>query len=170
MGHPNHIKANGMNNTQAVEAIDYEESLRELWEQHLGFVPEYPVNWEQVQTLVEGMDYIMPNLDYLSETGLLIAPGPEAWGPDDVCHLIGAAETLRLWREAPDSVHWPKFSRFQRGRIVSQHEGTFDGLADNMKKFTFRHLLIMLATAKTKEDFDRCYASLETKLIAENLD
>lgn len=168
---PNNASGMNMNTTRTI--VDFEQSLVDLWTQHLGYVPNYPVSWgEHVRPLIEGMDYVIPEggLDYLAKTGLLVAPGPEAWQPDDVVHLIGACETLRWFREAPDSSHWPKFNKYQRGRIVAQANGTFPGLADNLKKFTFRHLLLMLLDARTPDQVQQCFASFETKMIAEGIE
>jgi len=169
----NRQRPEGMTMQTQTMTVDYEASLAELWEQHLGFIPNYPASWEDhVEPLMTGLDYVIPDggLDYLADVGLLVAPGPEAWQPDDIVFLIGAMETMRWYREAPDSIHWLKLSKYQRGRAIAQAEGTFDRLAKGMDKFSFRHLALMVLQAKDKDQLDKAFASLETKLLANGLD
>lgn len=151
--------------------IDYEASLADWWDR-LGVPILYPATWEQVRALLEVMDYQLPDngLEYLAATGLLTPPGDDQWEASDIVFLVSACETMRWYREEPDSIHWMKLSRWQRGRCLAQHNGTFDQLAEGMTKFSVRHLCLLMMQAKTIPQRDQAWASLETKLISEEIE
>lgn len=130
-----------------IEVVDLQATVAMLLER-AGFErgQGFPLSGEDVLRVLRALDYSPPEnfLAYLSAIDQVDLPPDGNFMPEHVVSIIGFCEAYRLWRIAPDSLHWNKLPIFARTIYFKKIKGEYSEVQQVASRYAFQHLLLDL--------------------------